>query len=46
MVAAQPPASAPAMPIRQVRTSPCCLLPGISMLASKACAEPENAIVE
>src|SRR6266849_3990016 len=40
LVAAQPPSSAPAMPIRQVRMRPCCLLPGIAMLASRPAPDP------
>src|SRR5690349_1803289 len=39
-VAAQPPPSAPAMPIRQVRMRPCDLLPGITMLASSPAPRP------
>src|ERR1700730_11030075 len=35
LVASQPPSSAPAMPITQVMTRPCDLLPGISILASR-----------
>src|SRR5580693_4296635 len=42
LVAAQPPPSAPAMPIRQVRMRPCDLLPGISILASKPAPRPRT----
>src|ERR1044071_7870437 len=42
LVATQPPASAPAMPIRQVMTRPCDLLPGISILASKPAPRPRT----
>src|SRR6185437_12197839 len=42
LVASQPPPSAPATPIRQVRTSPCDLLPGISMLASRPAPRPRT----
>src|SRR5258708_29717761 len=42
LVAAQPPSSAPAMPIRQVRMRPCCLLPGIAMLASRPAPSPRT----
>src|ERR1700722_1803923 len=40
LVATQPPSSAPAMPIRQVRIRPWDLLPGISRLASKPATRP------
>src|SRR5580700_3512103 len=42
LVASQPPSSAPAMPIRQVRMRPCCLRPGISMLAIRPAARPKT----
>src|ERR1700756_4429243 len=42
LVASQPPSSAPATPIRQVRTSPCDLLPGISILASRPAPRPRT----
>src|SRR6476619_6032245 len=42
LVAAQPPSSAPAMPIRQVMIRPCDLLPGISILASKPAPKPRT----
>src|SRR5271165_6173765 len=42
LVAAQPPPSAPAMPMRQVRIRPCCLLPGISMLAIRPAPRPRT----
>src|ERR1700722_634755 len=42
LLAAQPPSSAPAMPIRQVTMSPCCLLPGMSMLAIKPAPSPRT----
>src|SRR5580692_10710837 len=41
-VAAQPPPSAPTMPITQVRMRPCDLLPGISMLASRPATRPRT----
>src|SRR5512140_1943912 len=41
-VASQPPSSAPAMPITQVMTRPCDLLPGISMLASRPAPRPRT----
>src|SRR6202035_3941155 len=40
LVASQPPSSAPAMPIRQVRMRPCCRRPGISMLAIRPAPSP------
>src|SRR5580692_5159816 len=40
LVASQPPPSAPATPIRQVRMRPCDLLPGISILASRPAPRP------
>src|SRR5260370_4949380 len=42
VVAAQPPSSAPAMPIRQVRIRPCCLLPGTAILASRPAPSPRT----
>src|SRR5580693_2424916 len=39
-VASQPPSSAPTMPITHVMMRPCCLLPGISMLASRPAPRP------
>src|SRR5579859_5806319 len=42
LVAAQPPSSAPATPIRQVRMRPCDLLPGISILASRPAPRPRT----
>src|SRR5580693_8666999 len=39
-VASQPPSRAPATPIRQVMIRPCCLRPGISMLARRPAARP------
>src|SRR6185437_8305831 len=41
-VASQPPSSAPAMPITQVMTRPCDLLPGISRLASRPAPRPRT----
>ena len=41
-VAAQPPPSAPAIPITQVRMRPCDLLPGISRLAIRPAARPRT----
>src|SRR6185437_6894720 len=41
-VASQPPPSAPATPIRQVRMRPCDLLPGISILASSPAPRPRT----
>src|ERR1700728_1452555 len=40
--ASQPPPSAPATPIRQVRMRPCDLLPGISILASRPAPRPRT----
>src|SRR3984957_1900971 len=42
LVAAQPPSSAPATPIRQERMRPCDLLPGISILASRPAPRPRT----
>src|SRR5580704_17474214 len=42
LVAAQPPPSAPATPIRQVMMRPCDLLPGISILASRPAPRPRT----
>src|SRR6202023_2112919 len=42
LVAAQPPSSAPATPITQVRIRPCDLLPGISILASRPAPRPRT----
>src|ERR1700730_7359344 len=42
LVASQPPSSAPAMPITQVMTRPCDLLPGISILASRPAPRPRT----
>src|SRR5579859_5115407 len=42
LVAAQPPRSAPATPIRQVTMRPCDLLPGISILASRPAPSPRT----
>src|ERR1700691_2266348 len=42
LVASQPPPSAPATPIRQVRMRPCDLLPGISILASRPPPRPRT----
>src|ERR1051325_5656194 len=42
LVASQPASSAPAMPITQVMTRPCDLLPGISRLASKPAPRPRT----
>src|ERR1039457_6338275 len=42
LVAAQPPNSAPMMPITQVRMRPCDLPPGISILASKPAPRPRT----
>ena len=42
LVAAQPPSSAPATPIRQVMMRPCDLLPGISMLAIRPAPRPRT----
>src|SRR5450755_2846579 len=42
LVATQPPPSAPTMPIRHVRITPCDLLPGISILASRPATRPRT----
>src|SRR5271165_6559383 len=42
LVAAQPPSSAPATPITQVKIRPCDLLPGISILASRPAPSPRT----
>src|SRR5207248_1339613 len=41
-VAAQPPPSAPAMPIRQIMSKPCDLLPGIAIWASRPALRPRT----